>query len=346
MKKFCKTFLPSISCSLILGILLFGWNSPIAAAQQTAPLTYAEITTALNTKLPNKYFKTKADLINWLIGEIKTRKVDRPLTDDRQADLRQIGATDQLIEIIRTNSPTFKNPSSANPPYRIEFVKIPAGSFSMGSNSDTANYFEKPVHKVTITKEFWMQKTEVTQAQWKAFMVGLPTTKCFDENRADDFLGDNKPVFCVSWENVQEFIRRLNAKKDGFKYRLPTEAEWEYAARAGATGDNNADLRQIAWFGMDESDGHPYDVATKKPNAWGLYDMIGNVSEWVSDWYDEKYYPASPATDPTGPPIADERLVRGGAWASGGNSVNPAARIPVPQTARNFFIGFRLVREK
>ena len=343
MKNFRQLFFSLITLSIIFGSLLFGAHTRTVTAQ-TAALTFPDITTALNTKLPNKYFKSKADLMNWLIGEIQKRKVDKPLTPDREADLRQSGATDQLIAAIKANSPTFKNPSNAKPPYRIEFVKIPAGSFMMGSDG---NYDEKPIHRVTISKDIWMQKTEVTQAQWKATMGDLPTTKCYDTARSEDFLGDNKPVFCVSWENAQQFIQRLNDKKDGYKYRLPTEAEWEYAARAGTTGDYAGDLDQMAWYGADEESGHPHDVATKKPNAWGLYDMHGNVSEWVKDWYDgSDYYAASPLADPTGATASKVKAIRGGAYISDKFSVRSAVRITAAPSERSPYIGFRLVREK
>ena len=159
----------------------------------------------------------------------------------------------------------------------MEFVLIPAGTFQMGSNDGDSD--EKPVHTVRLSRPFYLGKYEVTQAQWEAVMGNNPS----------QFKGDsNRPVEQVSWDDVQEFIRRLNTKESGARYRLPTEAEWEYAARAGSTtaysfGDGVGQLGQYAWYdGNAGNTTHP--VGQLQPNAWGLYDMHGNVWEWVQDW--------------------------------------------------------------
>jgi formylglycine-generating enzyme required for sulfatase activity len=182
----------------------------------------------------------------------------------------------------------------------MQFASIPPGQFVMGSNK---NRDEKPAHTVKITKGFDIQKTEVTQGQWKAVMGSNPSnfSSC----------GDNCPLENVSWEDVQTFIERLNDKKDGHTYSLPTEAEWEYAARAGTTGDYAGDLDEMAWY-IKNSGSKTHPVATKKANAWGLYDMHGNVWEWVSDWYGSDYYQNSPNNDPKGPNSGSARVYRGG----------------------------------
>jgi formylglycine-generating enzyme required for sulfatase activity len=154
---------------------------------------------------------------------------------------------------------------------------------------------EKPVHQVTISKGFLMGRYEVTSAQWKAVMGKDPS----------NYKGDDFPAQFVSWNDAQEFIRRLNLKNNGYTYRLPTEAEWEYACRAGTTGD-------MAYYEMALDKIHT--VGYRQPNDWGLYDMHGNVSEWCQDWYDKNYYSESPGTDPPGPASGQQRAKRGGSW--------------------------------
>src|SRR4051812_21037248 len=173
----------------------------------------------------------------------------------------------------------------------MEFMKIPAGEFLMGcSMGDTAcKEDEKPQHKVHITKAFEMGKYEVTQAQWKAVMNANESV----------FVGDNNPVENVTRAEAIDFADRLSMRNDGYKYRLPTEAEWEYAARAGTTGTTYGPLADIAWYAKN-SDDQSHAVGGKKPNAWGLYDMVGNVREWTSDTYQATYYASSPMDDPPG----------------------------------------------
>jgi formylglycine-generating enzyme required for sulfatase activity len=163
----------------------------------------------------------------------------------------------------------------------MEFVLIQAWTFQMGSNNGEPN--EKPVHMVRISRPFYLGKYEVTQAQWEAVMGNNPS----------QFKGDpNSPVENVSWDDVQEFIKRLkrlNTRESGVKYRLPREAEWEYAAQAGTTtaysfGNDPSQLGEYAWYG-ENANGETHPVGQKKPNPWGLYDMHGNVWEWVQDWY-------------------------------------------------------------
>jgi formylglycine-generating enzyme required for sulfatase activity len=179
----------------------------------------------------------------------------------------------------------------------IQFVKISPGEFTMGCSTGDIDCKddERPAHRVRITKPFEMGKFEVTQAQWQAVMGANPST----------MKGDDRPVETVSKNEVQEFINKLNAMNDGYHYRLPTEAEWEYAARAGATESYTGKLADIGWYdGNSEDETHP--VGKKKPNKWGLYDMEGNVREYVEDWYSSNYYSNSPEADPTGP-VAGQR---------------------------------------
>ena len=190
---------------------------------------------------------------------------------------------------------------------KMDFVLIKPGSFMMGSKNGLLED-ERPVHKVTITKPFYMGVYEVTQAQWKALMGDNPFY----------FKGDALPVEQVSWEDCQRFLAKLNQRAgQGRICRLPTEAEWEYACRAGSTSDycfgDDDRLGDYAWYPRNSGyKTHP--VGQKKPNAWGLYDMHGNVWEWCSDWYDAAYYAESPGKDPKGPSTGQERVVRGGSW--------------------------------
>ncbi|HEX8847607.1 MAG TPA: SUMF1/EgtB/PvdO family nonheme iron enzyme, partial [Pyrinomonadaceae bacterium] len=175
----------------------------------------------------------------------------------------------------------------------MEFVLVPAGSFMMGSENGDKN--EKPAHQVTINCQFYMGKYEVTQAQWQQVLSSNPSNfkNC-----------DQCPVENVSWNDAQEFIKKLNAQNDGYSYRLPSEAEWEYACRAGTIGDYAGDMDEIAWY-IKNSGSKTHPVGQKQANAWSLYDMHGNVREWCEDVWHENY---------KGTPSD------GSAWLIGGNS--------------------------
>ena len=221
-----------------------------------------------------------------------------------------------------------------NPIAGMEFVQIPAGEFMMGSTSDEAfDYFEQPVTRVRISRGFWLGKYEVTQGQWQAVMGSNPSF--FDE------CGPDCPVGNVSWEDAQEFIRRLNAAVGEQRYRLPTEAEWEYAARAGTSGDRYGNLDAIAWYG-DNSGDRPHPVGRKAPNAWGLYDMLGNVNEWMQDWFGP--YPGGAVTDPRGSGSGSKRVARGGSWFSSARGCRASYRYNYSPGYRGSILGFRLLR--
>jgi formylglycine-generating enzyme required for sulfatase activity len=168
----------------------------------------------------------------------------------------------------------------------MEFVRIPSGTFTMGADSkrEAAYSFEMPRHKVTISKSFYMGRYEVTQAQWEAVMGNNPSL----------WRNPDNPVENVTIEEVQQFIQQLNELEKANRYRLPTEAEWEYAARAGSTttyffGNDETDMEQYVWYAKN-SEGKPHSIGQKKPNAWGLHDMLGNINEYVQDRFDENYY--------------------------------------------------------
>jgi formylglycine-generating enzyme required for sulfatase activity len=191
---------------------------------------------------------------------------------------------------------------------KMELVLIPAGEFVMGDAG--GDFDEVPLHKVTIAKPFCLGKYEVTQEQWQAVMGANPAR----------FKGAKSPVERVSWNDCRAFIDKLNQNvgKPGVRFSLPTEAQWEYACRAGTStrwsfGDDEASTDQYAWW--DENSGNTtHPVGQKKPNAWGLYDMHGNVWEWCADWYGEDYYKQSPRNDPPGPTTGSSRVLRGGCF--------------------------------
>ena len=219
----------------------------------------------------------------------------------------------------------------------MQFATIPAGSFMMGCSPGDAGCYaeEKPVHRVTITQPFEMSKFQLTQQDYEAVMNTNPS----------NFKGSNLPVENVSWDDAQRFCEAVNGKRDGYRYRLPTEAEWEYAARAGDPSSRYGPLLQIAWF-RDNSGGTTHPVGEKQPNAFGLYDMLGNVWEWVQDWYGITYYSHKPDSDPKGPESGEYRVSRGGSWRGvvRGPSRVSARYILKPNT-RSMVVGFRCVRE-
>ena len=216
------------------------------------------------------------------------------------------------------------------------FVK--GGCFDMGDIFETGDKDEKPVHTVCVG-DFYLGKTEVTQKQWEGIIGNNPSK----------FQCGECPVERVSWNNVQDFIKKLN-EKTGRNYRLPTEAEWEYAARSGGwkeqwAGTNDKDkIEEYTWYGFT-AEGRTHAVAQKTPNGIGLYDMMGNVWEWCSDWYDKKYYETSPSKDPQGPSDGKNRVLRGGGWRSKDKGLRTTDRNYFVPTSKKFSdIGFRLAR--
>jgi formylglycine-generating enzyme required for sulfatase activity len=220
-------------------------------------------------------------------------------------------------------------------PDRMAFVRIAPGEFTMGCSPDDKECgdAEKPPHRIRIMKTFEIGRYEVTQAQWESVM---------GTNRSM-FRGPSRPVENVSWFDAQEFMRRMTAVENEYRYRLPTEAEWEYAARAGSTTAYSDEALQVGWY-QENSGEQTHPVGQKKPNAWGLYDMSGNVWEWTQDWYDATYYQRSPTTDPTGPSSGRFHTIRGGAWVEPVENSRVSKR-DYFEDAADFHIGFRCVRE-
>lgn len=204
------------------------------------------------------------------------------------------------------------------------FRWCPPGTFTMGSPESEAGRQGKEVqHQVTLTKGFWIMETEVTQKQWQAVMGANPS----------HFKGDDLPIENVSWNECQEFCR-----KTGFQF--PTEAQWEYACRAGTTGMYAGNLDEMTWYDRN-GEGKTHPVSTKTPNAWGLYDMHGNVWEWCQDW--EGDYPDNSVTDPSGPSNGIHRTHRGGSWAHKNEWCRSAHRSGRAPDGRDIYIGFRCI---
>jgi formylglycine-generating enzyme required for sulfatase activity len=252
-----------------------------------------------------------------------------------------------------SSSPTLQQPTETSNPAQIktepkksisnsigmDFIFVEPRMFSMGSDDRGNNC--KPLHRVRISQPFYIGKFEVTQKQWTAVMGNNPSA----------LKAANHPVSGVSWRDCQEFIKKLNGRENTKKYRLPTEAEWEFAAVGGklGIGDNHLysgsnDVNEVAVY-KDNSLEDSNPVGSLKPNELDIYDMSGNVWEWVSDWYDPAYYESSQDLDPIGPPHGEERVLRGGSWSS--NSVNCTVtnRYKGKPDSKFIIYGFRLVME-
>lgn len=222
----------------------------------------------------------------------------------------------------------------------LTLLWIKPGAFTMGSPADERdrNKAEGPRMEVTLTHGFWLGRTEVTQAQYAAIAGENPSHFTA--------AGPDAPAEHVSWLDATEYCRKLTAREraagrlpEGFRYALPTEAQWEYAFRAGTTSDYVGNADAISWTETN-SGGTTHPVAGKQPNDWGLYDMAGNVLEWCRDWYGN--YPGGPQTDPTGPESGHFRIARGGSWRTPEHTGRAAARGGGSPGRRDYTLGFRL----
>ncbi len=225
-------------------------------------------------------------------------------------------------------------------PLKIKFSWCPPGTFVMGSAPDAFGRMQdEDQHEVTLTNGFWMQQTEVTQAQYEALMGVNPSF----------YPGDQQPVESITWIAAVEYCRRLSElpaeKSAGNVYRLPTEAEWEYACRAGTTtvfsfGEDEKGAEEFGWY-LTNSERTTQDVGGKQPNPWGLYDMHGNVAEWCHDWY--SLYPQTAVTDPVGAESGEDRIIRGGSWFQLPEFARCSHRNGAPPSSRYVARGFRVV---
>ena len=281
-----------------------------------------------------------------LVGNHKVEiKKDGYGTESKQVNILE-GQTATLAGMLSTNtsssvaSGTSSSGNIITIPVKngisIDMVRIEAGTFTMGATPEMENPFdwEKPTHQVTLTNDYYIGKYEVTQALWKAVMGNNPS----------NFKGDNLPVEKVSWDDCQEFINKLN-RITGKTFRLPTEAEWEYAARGGKksrgyqySGSNN--LSDVAWY-KDNSGSKTHAVGSKQANELGIYDMTGNVWEWCQDWWG--YYSSSLQINPTGANSGSSRVFRGGSWYITAGGCRSSYRGYYRPDFRAFSLGLRLV---
>ncbi len=240
------------------------------------------------------------------------------------------GTTGYGFRLVRT-MPTWTNPLG------MEFAWIRTGRFQMGSpEAEKGRRRDEIQHPVQLSTGYWLGTHEVTRGEWQLVMGSMPPSQ--------PHCGSECPAGSVSWENVQEFLRKLHVKlsREGTRYRLPTEAEWEYAARAGTTGPRYGELDRIAWYGGNNN-GKLYPVGLKPANAWGLHDMLGNVWEWTADWYGVyRTYNGFAAVDPTGPSTGLRRVFRGGSIYDIAGGVRAADRRSASPRTRNDALGFRL----
>jgi formylglycine-generating enzyme len=270
---------------------------------------------------------------------------------DRDSLIVILNVVAKMKDIQKLNNPTDSNASNTiTISIGMKLNLIPAGTFLMGSPEDETGREDdwEHQHQVTISKAFYMQTTEVTQGQWKAVMgtepwKGKPYVK----------EGPNNAASYVSWDDAVAYCKKLS-EKEGKTYRLPTEAEWEYACRAGTEtrwsfGDDEKALGDYAWYresAWDIDERYAHQVELKKPNAFGLYDMHGNVYEWCHDYCEEDYYKQSPEKDPTGPARGAFRVVRGGSWFGDvARLTRSARRLRLGAGVRYNSYGFRVVRE-
>jgi formylglycine-generating enzyme required for sulfatase activity len=232
---------------------------------------------------------------------------------------------------------------------RLDMVWIEPGRFTMGSpgSEPFRDPNEGPQHQVTISKGFYLGKYEVTQRQWEGVMNARPWS-----GQASVVENPDHPAVYLSWEDAQAFIQKINAAETAAVYRLPTEAEWEYACRAGSSsrwsfGDQEGRLRDYAWYDANATsagEDYAHRVGAKQPNPWGLYDMHGNIWEWTQDWYSD--YAFGSQVDPKGPVSGDRRVLRGGSFNIGPPFVRSSRRGVFTPTIRTNYLGLRLVRQE
>lgn len=255
-----------------------------------------------------------------------------------------VNVSDVVSDITDTNVLDVMSDTSSS---GDAYVRIEAGTFTMGSpNSEEGRNPDETQHEVTITRDFWLKKTEVTQGEWESVMGSNPSRSLA--------CGSDCPVEGVSWLDTVEYLNTLS-DREGLErcygidasfsglgctgYRLPTEAEWEYAARAGTTEARYGELESVAWYVENSND--PHGVGQKSPNPWGLHDMLGNVWEWVQDWY-APY--GGNASDPLGLGAGGDRVARGGSWHAHAGNVRAAYRGTFSPGYRGGHLGFRSAR--
>ena len=314
------------------------WNEVLVEKVPTGEVDRVEVTEQ------ETYWEEEVRPSGWFRKEVRTRvQKTRP-----KVVVKEVPRTQEVRRTIRRKGPdvmewTFTDGLGNQIPrgeayegYGIPVVFLSPGTFMMGSpRNEPDRQSDEVQHTVTLSRPFALAQTPCTQGQWEAVMGGNPS----------HFRSSERPVEKVSWEEAVDYCRKLTAKQrtdgilpDGWEWRLPTEAEWEYAARAGTTGARYGELDSIAWHGVN-SGSETHAVSQKTANAWGLYDMMGNVWEWCADWSGN--YSTGSVTDPTGPSSGSNRVFRGGSWNDDGGSPRSALRIGCCPGGRFNDLGFR-----
>jgi formylglycine-generating enzyme required for sulfatase activity len=321
-----KKRLIQVAASAAMGIAVLtvaGWfifSSPKDTIQPVAPQEPIASTEVL-PQPPQKSHQ----------GSIKSKNVEEMVSVKKQSVAPEIPevSTEVRLEAERNHK---QGDMMIDKVTGMQFVYIPQGCFQMGSSNVGAH--EQPVHEVCLDG-YWMGKHEVAQGQWRKVMDGNP---------AHFQKGDDYPVEMVSWNDVQEFISELN-KKSGKQFRLPTEAEWEYACKAKGndTYCGGENINYLAWYSVNSISTGSHPVGTKQKNDFGLFDMTGNVWEWCQDWFEENYYRNSPRNNPQGPASGSNRVYRGGSWDNGAGYARSAFRYCDAPDQRWSNLGFRLV---
>ena len=350
---------------LLIAILIL-W--PLSGSGQAKkPLSEAELVDLLKNYVPPGR-----------VAELAREKgIDFSLTPRLEQELRQAGADDALINSLRDLAPqpvpAPKGPLAGtvrvNQKDGQRYVYIPPGSFTMGCSSgdNGCSDDEKPQHQVAISKGFWMGQTAVTVGAWKRYRIAtgttaLPTADNVGRKNWNEAGDENMPAVMMTWDEAKSYCEWAST-------RLPTEAEWEYAARAGTTNARYADLDSSAWYGdnsgnqridstalwkqdqktyaqkLYENGNFVHGVGLKQPNAWKLYDILGNVYAWTADRYDAGYYARSEGSDPLGPPGGQYRVLRGGSWPDLPRHVRLSYRNGLEPGGRNYIVGCGCVGE-
>jgi formylglycine-generating enzyme required for sulfatase activity len=268
---------------------------------------------------------------------VKQHGIDFQADEQYFDTLRLAGADDTVIAALRKASKEAR--VRVDPKDGLKYVWIPPGTFIMGCSPGDNDCYndEKPAHQVTITKGFWIGQTEVTVGAYKRFVQGrgrqMPDAPTFSSGWADE----NMPIVNVTWDDARDYCGWAGG-------RLPSEAEWEYAARGQTTDARYGNLDEVAWYGRNSSN-QTHPVAQKRANGFGLFDVLGNVWEWVSDWYGENYYQNSPGQDPAGPVSGQLRVLRGGSRRDSTRALRVSFRNWGSPANRNDNNGFRCAWE-
>jgi formylglycine-generating enzyme required for sulfatase activity len=305
-----------------------------------------------------------------IAGMVRERTIDFQMTQQVESELRQAGATDELLETLRELAPKpAPTPGSLrkNPKDGLNYVWIPPATFMMGCSPGDAECHddEKPAHEVSLSQGLWLGQTDVTAGAYKRFTQSsgkaMPPEPNFRGRALNSgWMNDAMPIVDVTWDEANDYC----AWEGG---RLSTEAEWEYAARAGSTEARYGPLDDIAWYAdnsgrerldgvriwqtdqadyakrLNENGNGMHEVAKKRANRFGLYDMLCNVFQWVNDWYDQGCYATGPSQDPPGPASGQLRVLRGGPWGGRSKVVRVSCRDRNRPGERNSAIGFRCV---